>query len=113
MAAPRHQERPDGFGDYKDLGVRLRARLGRAVMAAGITDPSLDQVREEEQEIADRMLNLQMQLRRMGGGRRVKQPSRWRKWIVLFLLALFMGGLITVLVLFGADLSSLISVVLD
>ena len=89
------------------------ARLGRAVMAAGITDPSLDEVREEEQEIADRMLNLQMQLRRMGGGRRVKQPSRWRKWIVLFLLALFMGGLVTVLVLFGADLSSLISAVLD
>ena len=48
------------------------ARLGRAVMAAGITDPSLDDVREEEQEISDRMLNLQMQLRRMGGGRRVK-----------------------------------------
>ena len=89
------------------------ARLGRAVMAAGITDPSLDDVREEEQEISDRMLNLQMQLRRMGGGRRVKQPSRWRKWIVLLLLALFMGGLVTALVLFGADLSDLISALFD
>ena len=38
------------------------------VLAAGITDPSLDEVREEEQEISDRMLNLQMQLRRMGEG---------------------------------------------
>lgn len=89
------------------------ARLGRTVLAAGVTDPSLDEVREEEQEISDRMLNLQMQLRRMGGGRRVKQPSRWRKWIVLFLLALFMGGLVTVLVLFGTDLSDSISALFD
>jgi len=89
------------------------ARLGRAVLAAGVTDPSLDEAREEEQEISDRMLNLQMQLRRMGGGRRVKQPSRWRKWIVLFLLALFMGGLVTVLVLFGTDLSDSISALFD
>ena len=77
------------------------AALGRAVMAAGITDPALDEVREEEQEISDRMLNLQMQLRRMGGGDRVKQPSPWRKWIVMLVVALLLGGLITALVLYG------------
>ncbi len=77
------------------------AELGRAVMAAGITDPALDDLRDEEQEVSDRMLNLQMQLRRMGGGNRVKQPSPWRKWIVLLVVALVLGGLITALVLFG------------
>jgi hypothetical protein len=77
------------------------AGLGRAVMAAGITGPALYEVREEEQEISDRMLNLQMQLRRMGGGDRVKQPSPWRKWIVLLVVALLLGGLVTALVLFG------------
>ena len=76
------------------------AGLGRAIMAAGITDPALDEVREEEQEISDRMLNLQMQLRRMGGGKRVKKPSPWRKWIILLIFALFMGGLVTALVFF-------------
>jgi len=76
------------------------AGLGRAVMAAGITDPALDEVREEEQDISDRMLNLQMQLRRMGGGNRVKKPSPWRKWIILLIFALFMGGLVTALVFF-------------
>lgn len=78
-------------------------RLGRAVMAAGITDPALDEAREEEQEISDRMLNLQMQLRRMGGGSRIKQPSPWRKWIILLIIALLMGGIITALVLFGVE----------
>lgn len=79
------------------------AELGRAVMAAGITDPALNELREEEQDVSDRMLNLQMQLRRMGGGNRVKQPSAWRKWIVLLIVALLMGGLVTALVLFGEN----------
>lgn len=79
------------------------AQLGRAVMAAGITDPALNELREDEQDISDRMLNLQMQLRRMGGGNRVKQPSAWRKWIILLIVALLMGGLVTSLVLFGKN----------
>ena len=79
------------------------AQLGRAVMAAGITDPALNELREEEQDVSDRMLNLQMQLRRMGGGNRVKQPSAWRKWIILLIVALLMGGLVTSLVLFGKN----------
>ena len=77
--------------------------LGRAVMAAGITDPALNELREEEQDVSDRMLNLQMQLRRMGGGNRIKQPSAWRKWIILLIVALLMGGLVTTLVLFGEN----------
>ena len=91
------------LGGSEDGLPEAYARLGRAVMAAGITDPELDEVREEEQEISDRMLNLQMQLRRMGGGSRVKQPSRWRKWILLLFIALFMGGLVTALVLLRAN----------
>ena len=79
------------------------AALGQAVMAAGITDPALDDLRDEEQEISDRMLNLQMQLRRMGGGDRVKQPSPWRKWIVMLVVALLLGGTITALVLYGKN----------
>lgn len=70
------------------------AELGRAVLAAGITDPALDAIREEEQDISDRMLNLQMQLRRMGGGDRVKQPSSWPKWIFILVFALFAVGII-------------------
>ena len=89
-----------GMGKEEELRVAY-AELGRAVMAAGITDPALDDLRDEEQEVSDRMLNLQMQLRRMGGGNRVKQPSPWRKWIVLLVVALVLGGLITALVLFG------------
>ena len=79
------------------------AALGQAVMTAGITDPALDDLRDEEQEISDRMLNLQMQLRRMGGGDRVKKPSPWRKWIVMLVVALLLGGLITALVLYGKN----------
>ena len=70
------------------------AELGRAVLAAGITDPALDDLRDEEQDICDRMLNLQMQLRRMGGGDRVKQPSSWPKWIFILVFALFAVGII-------------------
>ncbi len=93
-------QRLKGMGKEDELRVGY-AELGRAVMAAGITDPDLDDLRDEEQEVSDRMLNLQMQLRRMGGGNRVKQPSPWRKWVVLLVVALLLGGLITALVLFG------------
>ena len=93
-------QRLKGMGKEEELRVAY-AELGRAVMAAGITDPALDDLRDEEQEVSDRMLNLQMQLRRMGGGNRVKQPSPWRKWVVLLVVALLLGGLITALVLFG------------
>ena len=48
------------------------ASLGYAVLSAGLNDPGLSDLRDEEQEVSDRMLNLQMQLRRMGGGKRVK-----------------------------------------
>ena len=93
-------QRVKGMGKEDELAAAY-GELGRAVMAAGITDPALDDLRDEEQEVSDRMLNLQMQLRRMGGGNRVKQPSPWRKWIVLLVVALLLGGLITALVLFG------------
>ena len=93
-------QRFKGMGKEEELRAAY-AELGRAVMAAGITDPALDDLRDEEQEVSDRMLNLQMQLRRMGGGNRVKQPSPWRKWVVLLVVALVLGGLITALVLFG------------
>ena len=50
-------------------------QLGQLVLATGIHDDSLVELREREQELADRMLNLQMQARRMGGGTRVLYPK--------------------------------------
>ena len=40
--------------------------VGQAILSAGLNDPGLEELRDEEREVADRMLNLQMQLRRMG-----------------------------------------------
>mgnify|MGYP006879305374 CR=1 FL=1 len=38
------------------------ASLGQAILSAGLNDPGLEELRGEEREVADRMLNLQMQL---------------------------------------------------
>lgn len=73
--------------------------LGKAVLSAGLNDPGLDELREEERDVADRMLNLQMQLRRMGGGKRVKKPSSWMKWVFLGFVILVVGGVITTIIL--------------
>lgn len=68
------------------------ASLGYAVLSAGLNDPGLSDLRDEEQEVSDRMLNLQMQLRRMGGGKRVKKPSSLLKWIFLGFAVILIGG---------------------
>ena len=70
------------------------ASLGQAILSAGLNDPGLDVLRDEERDVADRMLNLQMQLRRMGGAKQVKGPASWKKWVILGLTALFIGGTI-------------------
>ena len=70
------------------------ASLGQAVLSAGLNDPALDELRDEEQDVADRMLNLQMQLRRMGGGKRVKKGSSWMKWVFLGFTVLLIGSVI-------------------
>jgi hypothetical protein len=75
------------------------ASLGQAVLSAGLNDPALDELRDEEQDVADRMLNLQMQLRRMGGGKRVKKPSSWMKWAFVGFVILVIGGVITAIIL--------------
>jgi hypothetical protein len=45
------------------------------------------------------MLNLQMQLRRTGGGSRVKKPAGWKKWVFLGFVLLLLGGVVAALVL--------------
>ena len=71
-------------------------QLGQVVLAAGIHDDSLVELREREQELADRMLNLQMQARRMGGGTRVKKNKPWMKWVVVFLAFALIGVTIAI-----------------
>jgi len=71
-------------------------QLGQVVLATGIHDDSLVELREREQELADRMLNLQMQARRMGGGARVKKNKPWMKWVVVFLAVALIGGIIAI-----------------
>lgn len=77
------------------------ASLGQAVLSAGLNDQGLDELRNQEQETSDRMLNLQMQLRRMGGAKQTKGPPAWKKWVVLGVTALLLGGIATALVLMG------------
>jgi hypothetical protein len=75
------------------------ASLGQAILSAGLNDPGLEELRDEEREVADRMLNLQMQLRRMGGGKRVKKGSSWMKWVFLGFTVLLIGGVIAAFIL--------------
>ena len=77
------------------------ASLGQAVLSAGLNDPGLEEIRDEEREVADRMLNLQMQLRRMGGGKRVKKGSSWMKWVFLGFVVLLLGGVTAAVILAG------------
>jgi len=74
-------------------------QLGQLVLATGIHDDSLVELREREQELADRMLNLQMQARRMGGGTRVKKNKPWMKWVVVFFAVALIGGTIAISIL--------------
>ena len=77
--------------------IRLAHRKrGQVVLASGIHDDSITELREREQELADRMLNLQMQARRMGGGTRVKKNKPWMKWVVIFLAIALIGGTIAI-----------------
>ena len=77
--------------------IQLAHRLlGQVVLASGIHDDSITELRELEQELADRMLNLQMQARRMGGGTRVKKNKPWMKWVVIFLAIALIGGTIAI-----------------
>jgi hypothetical protein len=75
---------------------RAHKELGQVVLAAGIHDDSIVELREREQELSDRMLNLQMQARRMGGGTRVKKNKPWMKWVFIFLAVALIGGTIAI-----------------
>lgn len=87
--------------DKEETHSKAFATLGQAILSAGLNDPGLDELREEERDVADRMLNLQMQLRRMGGVKQVKGPAPWKKWVVLGVTLLVFGGIIIGLVLMG------------
>ena len=77
------------------------ASLGQAILSAGLNDPGMDELRGEERDVADRMLNLQMQLRRTGGGNRGKKPASWKKWVFLGFVLLLLGGVVAALMLAG------------
>ncbi len=77
------------------------ASLGQAILSAGLNDPGMDELRDEERDVADRMLNLQMQLRRTGGGNRGKKPASWKKWVFLGFVLLLLGGVVAALMLAG------------
>ena len=85
----------------EDTLQKAYASLGQAVLSAGLNDPGLDEIRNDEQDTSDRMLNLQMQLRRMGGVKQLKGPPAWKKWVVLGVTALLLGGIATALILKG------------
>ena len=82
-------------GDQSAIQLTHR-KLGQVVLASGIHDDSIAELREREQELADRMLNLQMQARRMGGGARVKRNKPWMKWVLLFFAIALIGGTIAI-----------------
>ena len=79
--------------------VKAFASLGQAILSAGLNDPGLDELRDEERDVADRMLNLQVQLRRMGGAKQRKGPAPWKKWVILGITFLLFAGIITFIVL--------------
>ena len=85
----------------EDIAVSAFASLGQAILSAGLNDPGLDELRDEERDVADRMLNLQMQLRRMGGAKQMKGPAPWKKWVILGVTVLLFAGIITFIVLSG------------
>ncbi len=82
-------------GDQSAIQLAHR-KLGQVVLASGVHDDSIAELREREQELADRMLNLQMQARRMGGGARVKKNKPWMKWVFIFLAIALIGGTIAI-----------------
>jgi hypothetical protein len=82
-----------------DTIKKAYASLGQAVLSAGLNDQGLDELRNQEQDTSDRMLNLQMQLRRMGGAKQTKGPPAWKKWVVLGVTALLLGGIAMAVVL--------------
>lgn len=89
-------------GDPKAI-AQAHASLGKAVLGAGLHDPAIEELRTREREISDRMLNLQAEVRRMGGGKRVKKNKPWLKWVVLLLALLLVGGAIAAGVLLGGE----------
>ncbi|MFP6887300.1 MAG: DUF4339 domain-containing protein [Opitutales bacterium] len=70
---------------------QANAKLGQAVLAAGVHDDALEDLRDRDRELSDRMLNLQMQARRMGGVSR-KKSRGWVKWIVILFALAVIGG---------------------
>lgn len=82
----------------EDVLAKAFASLGQAILSAGLNDPGLDELRDEEREVSDRMLNLQVQLRRMGGTKQMKGPAPWKKWVILGVTFLLFAGIITFII---------------
>ena len=73
---------------------KATSKLGQAVLEAGLHDDSIEELRTQHRELSDRMLNLQMQARRMGGVSKAK-PKGWMKWIFILFVLCLIGGVVT------------------
>ena len=99
------EEAKEGVSAARQTGNKAaidqaHGKLGQAVLTAGIHEDAIDDLRDRDRELSDRMLNLQMQARRMGGVSRAKKRKRWMKWIVILFALAVVGGAIALTVLF-------------
>ena len=78
---------------------KATSKLGQAVLEAGLHDDSIEELRTQHRELSDRMLNLQMQARRMGGVSKDK-PKGWMNWIFILFVLCLIGGVVTLAFLF-------------
>jgi len=83
----------------QDALRKANEKLGQAVLEAGLHDDSIEELRTQHRELSDRMLNLQMQARRMGGVSKDK-PKGWMKWIFILFVLCLIGGVVTLAFLF-------------
>ncbi len=78
---------------------KANAKLGQAVLEAGLHDDSIEELRTQHRELSDRMLNLQMQARRMGGVSKAK-PKGWLKWVFILFVLCLIGGVVALAIFF-------------
>ena len=77
---------------------QAHAKLGQTLLAVGVHDDAIEDLRDRDRELSDRMLNLQTQARRMGGVSR-KKSRAWMKWIVILLALAVIGGAVAAAIL--------------
>ena len=85
-------------GQDKAVIDQAYAKLGQAVLATGVHDDAIEDFCDRDRELSDRMLNLQMQARRMGGASKKKNRA-WVKWMVILIALTVFGGTVAAVTL--------------